>query len=159
MDTAPDLAIRKAAADDAAGTLSCLSAAFAPFRAQYTPLAFADTVLTEHALSLRMQQMHVLVASVSGSVVGTVAGIGQGKEGHLRGMAVLPEYHGLGLAARLLSEIEGWLREQGCDRVTLDTTLPLKAAIRFYEKNGYSRSGTIYDFFGMPLIEYVKRLV
>lgn len=26
----------------------------------------------------------------------------------------------------------------------------------FYEKHGYRRSGTIRDFFGMPLFEYVK---
>jgi len=65
---------------------------------------------------------------------------------------------GAGVAANLLGSIENWLRSHGCREVTLDTTMPLKAAIKFYEKNGYHRSGTISDFFGMPLIEYVKRL-
>jgi GNAT superfamily N-acetyltransferase len=154
-----DLVIRQAATDDTGAILGCLASAFEPYRAQYTPPAFADTVLTESTLQLRMKQMHVLVATVSGHLVGTVAGACQGEDAHLRGMAVLPECRGLGVAVRLLGEIEEWTRAQGCRRITLDTTLPLQAAIRFYEKNGYSRSGTIYDFFGMPLIEYFKNLV
>jgi len=71
---------------------------------------------------------------------------------------VLPELRGTGVAGQLLSAIETWLREQGCKRVTLNTTLPLQAAMRFYEKNGYVRSGTTSDFFGMALVEYVKAL-
>jgi hypothetical protein len=31
-------------------------------------------------------------------------------------------------------------------------------AIRFYERNGYAHSGKVFDFFGMPLHEYVKQL-
>jgi hypothetical protein len=30
--------------------------------------------------------------------------------------------------------------------------------MRFYEREGYRRSGTVTDFFGMPLFEYVKIL-
>jgi len=29
--------------------------------------------------------------------------------------------------------------------------------MRFYEKHGYRRSGKVSDFFGMPLVEYVKQ--
>jgi len=42
--------------------------------------------------------------------------------------------------------------------VTLDTTAPLAHAIHFYEINGYSATGRIGDFFGMPLYEYAKPL-
>ena len=72
-------------------------------------------------------------------------------------MAVLPELRGSGLAAALLTEIEMWLKNHGCKRITLDTTLPLNAAIKFYENNGYKRSGRLEDFFDMPLVEYVKQ--
>jgi GNAT superfamily N-acetyltransferase len=102
--------------------------------------------------------MHVLVASWESRIVGTVAGVCDGHEGRLRGMAVLPEWTRTGLAARLLLAIEFWLQEHGCCRVTLDTTLPLKHAMRFYEKSGYVRSGKHADFFGMPLVQYVKKL-
>jgi hypothetical protein len=42
--------------------------------------------------------------------------------------------------------------------VSLDTTEPLRRAMRFYERNGYQRSGKVTDFFGMTLIEYIKEL-
>ena len=80
------------------------------------------------------------------------------EEGHIRGMAVVAEWQGCGLAAQLLQAAESELRSQGCHRVTLDTTEPLERAMRFYGKNGYRRSGKVDNFFGMPLIEYVKNL-
>lgn len=88
---------------------------------------------------------------------GTVARklAGQG-EGHLRGMAVLPRSQGHGVAEQLLAAIESYLWSQGCTRITLDTTEPLKRAARFYERNGYKLSGKVMDFFGMPLVEYIK---
>lgn len=150
--------IRMADASDAAAILSCLAVAFAPYRAQYTPAAYEDTVLTPETVELRLGQMHVFVAMAADKVVGTVAGAKAGEEGHLRGMAVLPEWHGRGVAESLLRGIESWLGSQECARITLDTTLPLKSAMKFYEKNGYRRSGKVSDFFGMPLVEYVKEL-
>jgi hypothetical protein len=36
--------------------------------------------------------------------------------------------------------------------------VPLDRARKFYEKNGYTRTGDVGDFFGMALIEYVKQL-
>jgi GNAT superfamily N-acetyltransferase len=150
--------IRSAGYDDAAAISKCLAAAFAPYRAEYTPAAFADTVPTGAAMHLRLRQMHVLVATVAGNVVGTISATTHAEHGHLRGMAVLPEWRGLGIAAKLLAAIETWLRSRGCRRITLDTTLPLEPAMKFYEKHGYHRSENIADFFGMPLLEYVKQL-
>jgi GNAT superfamily N-acetyltransferase len=124
----------------------------------YTPEAYADTVLNEASLAERLQRMHVLVASSTEQIAGTIAASLADGVGHLRGMAILPECRGKGLAAALLATIEGWLNGHGCKRVTLNTTLPLQAAIKFYEKNGYTRSGRTADFFGMPLVEYVKEL-
>ena len=51
-----------------------------------------------------------------------------------------------------------WLRSNGCRCVTLDTTLPLQAAMSFYQKHGYRRSGKVTDFFSMPLLEFVKEI-
>jgi GNAT superfamily N-acetyltransferase len=158
MDSTADIEIHPAGREDTAAILKCLAAAFAPYRTQYTQAAFADTVLSDETVHLRLQQMQVLVATVVEAVVGTISGMSSAEEGHLRGMAVLPEWHGRGVAAKLLAAIENHLRSLGCERITLDTTLPLEPAMRFYEKNGYHRSGNISDFFGMPLIEYVKRL-
>ena len=150
--------IRRATSEDEPGILHCLAAAFEPYQRDYTPQGFADTVLDPHSVRDRIQKMHIVVAVANSIVIGTIAGACQDVEGHLRGMAVMPEWRGTGVAAELLIGIESWLAEKGCRRVTLDTTLPLKAAMRFYEKNGYVRSGRVSDFFGMPLIEYAKEL-
>ncbi len=141
--------------------LNCLRAAFEPYRESYTPGAYVDTVLTAETVRSRMEQMAVFVAKdAGGRVVGTIASqvVGNG-EGHLRGMAVLPELRGAGLAQRLLKAAEEELRRMGCEMVTLDTTEPLKRAMRFYEKNGYRATGRVQEFFGMPLYEYSKELV
>lgn len=152
------ISIRKAGSEDAPGVLACLHEAFAEFRNRYTPEGFLDTVLTADALRERLETMSVLVAVDSANrVVGTIAcGVISQEEGHLRGMAVLPSMRGNGIAAQLLSKSEEELRRQKCTRITLDTTEPLQRAMRFYEKNGYRRSGKVSDFFGMPLIEYQK---
>ena len=160
--------IRSAVEGDQSGILNCLAVAFEPYRKDYTPGAFADTVLDRTTLGERLREMHVLLATSEAStsesetsetkIIGTVAGLVSGNEGHLRGMAVLPELQSTGVAGQLLRAIEAWLREQGCNRTTLDTTLPLTAAMHFYGKRGYVRSGRTRDFFGMTLVEYVKPL-
>lgn len=160
MGTRTDaIEIREANAGDVEGVLACLRAAFAIYKDLYTPSAFADTVLDHDLLEVRMRRMHVLVAKSEAQVIGTISGmLGEDGEGHLRGMAVLPSYHRSGVATQLLSAIERWLKTNGCEQVTLDTTLPLQPAMKFYEKAGYRRSGRTKDFFGMQLIEYAKNL-
>jgi len=104
--------------------------------------------------------MTVLVAvDAQDNVAGTIAGVAvSSSESYLRGMAVPPEGHGRGVRQRLLQAMEKHLIGGGCTRVSLDTTEPLQRAMRFYEKNGFERTGKVTDFFGMPLIEYVKHL-
>ena len=152
--------IRRARPSDIDGILACLHAAFAPHQNSYIPAAYADTVLTSDTLSLRLQSMSIFVAlSAIGEIIGTIAcNAASVDEGHLRGMAVLPDWQGRGVASALLKCAEAELRSHGCRQVTLDTTAPLLRAARFYEKNGYCRTGTVTDFFGMPLYEYARQL-
>jgi N-acetylglutamate synthase-like GNAT family acetyltransferase len=152
--------IRQATLDDADDVLACLAEAFAPYRTSYTTDGFLDTILTSELLQRRMESMAVLVAEDKpGMIIGTVAcgKTGEG-EGHLRGMAVRSAWQGAGVAQTLLERAELQLRAQGCSRVTLDTTLPLERSMRFYEKNGYRRTGKVAAFFGMALIEYEKAI-
>jgi len=153
--------IRRAKPADADAILRCLSVAFEPYREQYSVEGFRDTTLTSETIGHRMRDMVLLVAcTASGDVVGTIAWqLVDREEGHIRGMAVLPEFQSRGVAQKLLGMVERELQDQGCSRVTLDTTAPLQRAIHFYEKNGYRRSGKVGDFFGMPLYEYVKDLL
>jgi predicted N-acetyltransferase YhbS len=65
--------------------------------------------------------MCVFVAEFNGGVIGTVACKKVNtNEGHLRGMAVLPEWQRSAVAEALLGAAEEKLRRQGCARVTLD---------------------------------------
>jgi ribosomal protein S18 acetylase RimI-like enzyme len=102
--------------------------------------------------------MCVFVAVAGEDIVGTIGCKIDGREGHLRGMAVLPEWQGEGVALGLLRAAEGELQARGCDHVTLDTTEPLRRAVRFYEKHGFKATGRVSDFFGMKLFEYSKPL-
>jgi ribosomal protein S18 acetylase RimI-like enzyme len=151
--------IRLAQQEEAEQITSCLALAFEAFRSQYTSEAFKDTVLSPEAVRTRMGSMRVYVA-VAGEtmVVGTLAAAASGEEGHLRGIAVRPEWQGRGIAEQLLTRAESDLKAAGCRRVTLDTTLPLQRATRFYARSGFVRSGQVVDFFGMPLHEFVKQL-
>jgi L-methionine (R)-S-oxide reductase len=150
--------IRKATTDDCHGILECLASAFAPFRDSYTPKGFLDTVLSPETVQQRLRDMAIFVAVRNdGSVIGTVAyKVEHAGEGHLRGMAVSPEWQGSHVAAELLARAEDELRNAGCSTITLDTTQPLRRAVRFYEKHGFQATGRIGDFFGMPLFEYRK---
>lgn len=152
------LSIRTATATDADGILKCLHSAFQEFRSSYTTGAFLDTVLTPETIRKRLEAMHVFVAvNDADQVVGTIAfQVVDKDEGHIRGMAVMPGWQGTGVAAQLLRTAESHLQQSDCGRVALDTTAPLRRAIRFYERNGFRPSGKVTDFFGMPLFEYVK---
>jgi len=161
MTPTPAIKIRPAVEADGLAILACLTQAFAPYRNYYSAEAFLDTTLCPETLKYRMKNMLVLVAvnQSDGLVVGTVAcNVVNPSEGHLRGMAVLANWQGAGIARQLLRHAEAELRLRKCSRVTLDTTEPLKRAIQFYERHGYRPSGKIGDFYGMPLFEYEKEL-
>ena len=151
--------VRRATLADASGILTCLHAAFAPYESSYTAEAYAHTILGPETLFNRLQEMSIFVAvnGSSGGIIGTIAChvLGSG-DGHLRGMAVLPDWQGSGIAHRLLESVEFELRACGCRQITLDTTAPLQRAVSFYTKNGYRATGRVTDFFGMPLFEYAK---
>lgn len=152
--------MRAATLADAPAILACLNEAFEPFRALYTPGAFADTVLTPETLALRFNAMTILVAvTAEGAVAGTIAAsVEENREGHLRGMAVRTAWQGSGLAAELLTAAESLLAARGCLRITLDTTAPLTRAIAFYSRRGYASTGRVQNFYGMPLYEYARIL-
>jgi GNAT superfamily N-acetyltransferase len=151
--------IRVAEFTDAEAIADCLRSAFAQHRVEYTPEAYADTVLDSDAVLRRLREMLLFVAVSDRRIVGTIGCVANGDEGHLRGMAVLPDWLGTGVALALLQSAEAALKKHGCGYITLDTTAPLMRAVRFYAKNGYSASGRVADFFGMPLYEYRKLLL
>src|SRR5207247_9318070 len=88
------VAVRRATAGDADGILDCLQTAFEPYRQRYTPEGFKDTVLGPDTVHERLHSMSVFVAVTdAGAVVGTIGWqIISPEEGHLGGMAAMPEW-------------------------------------------------------------------
>jgi ribosomal protein S18 acetylase RimI-like enzyme len=152
--------IRPALISDSDEIHQCLRGAFAHFLDSYSREAFLDTVPTVESIRDRFNYMSLFVAEDGErKVIGTIAYyLKSPHEGYIRGMAVIPEWQGKGIAQGLLQTAEEEVRRRGCSRVSLDTTDPLQRAIRFYEKQGYRRTGAIEDFFGMPLHEFTKEL-
>ncbi len=59
----------------------------------------------------------------------------------IKRMYVREKFRGRGIAARLLEAVENFAREQGYERIYLDTANEMVAAARLYERNGYERCG------------------
>ncbi|HKO22621.1 MAG TPA: GNAT family N-acetyltransferase [Candidatus Eisenbacteria bacterium] len=156
----PNFEIRRAEQADAPAIHRCLTAAFDPYRSQYTEGAFGDTVPSPAGIEGRLRDMTLFVASaLDGAIVGTIAcqDVGRGL-GHLRGMAVDPGWQGLGIADALIKAAEDELRRVGFRRVNLHTTQPLARAQRFYARHGFRLTGDVEDFFGMEIAEHAKDL-
>ena len=87
----PPPAIRRAGDGDADAILRCLSEAFEPYRSQYTPDAWTDTVQTVETVRARLETTAVFVAlDDGGEVIGTIGGsVAGGGEGHIRGICLL----------------------------------------------------------------------
>ena len=49
-------------------------------------------------------------------------------------LVVLPEYRGMKLGLKVVSEAETWIRELGFKKIIIDSRIE---AVGFYEKNGY----------------------
>ena len=102
MAPTPASKIQPAVEADGHAVLACLAQAFAPYRQYYSAEAFLNTTLCLETLKYRMKNMLVLVAvnQSDGLIVGTVAyNVVNPEEGHLRGMAVLADWHCLATAA------------------------------------------------------------
>lgn len=151
--------IRHAREADIRGILDCLRSAFAPFAQDYSEAALRDTIMDSASLRARMTRMSVFIAELHDRIVGTVAAAAiDGEQGHLRGMAVLPSCEHAGVGRRLVRRALDELTVSGCRQATLGTTAVLVRAAKFYEFAGFTKTGRVSDFFGMPLFEYARPL-
>ena len=81
------------------------------------------------------------------------------KEGHIRGMAVIPNRQGKNSPAiALLRIVEEDAKSEGCTLLTLDTTAILERAQSFYRKCGFKKTGKTGDFFGSTIYEFAKEI-
>ncbi|MFX1428485.1 MAG: GNAT family N-acetyltransferase [Promethearchaeota archaeon] len=153
--------IRKAEIKDAKGIHEVILAAFEQYRYFYSPEGFADTVMSEKIAVERIKDMTIFIAvNQNGEIIGTIGWKRVNREeGHIRGMAVHPNYQGKeSPATDLLKMVEKDARSQGCSFLTLDTTEVLERAQNFYRKNGFTKTDKTGDFFGATIFEFKKIL-
>lgn len=67
----------------------------------------------------------------------------------IKRMYVVPEWRGKGVAALVLTELEGWASELGFARCVLETGLRMPDAVAFYTKNGFSRTPNFGQYVGI----------
>lgn len=93
----------------------------------------------EIAAMVEQPGMIVVVAEQEGNVAGfAIAYPMRGKRGHIITIDVLEQHRKCGLGTRLMEEVHNRLLAAGMRRVTLETAVDNAAAIRFYEKLGYT---------------------
>lgn len=87
-----------------------------------------------------------LVARLHGEPVGCAGlKLPSGAPAEIKRLWVCPRARGLGLARRLLAELEERAARHGCDLVRLDTNRALEAATRLYRDSGYTEVPAFND--------------
>ncbi len=71
-------------------------------------------------------------------------------EAYITNIAVLPAYRGQGIGGKLLRAAAEGAKKRGCAFITLEVRESNKAAIRLYEKNGFSVAGMRKNFYSSP---------
>ena len=95
---------------------------------------------------LRAPRGLFLVARLHGGPVGCAGlKLPPGSPAEIKRLWVSPRSRGLGLARRLLSELETRAARHGSDRVRLDTNRALTAATRLYRDSGYTEVPAFND--------------
>jgi len=102
-------------------------------------------------------------ADTTNKIVGFVGGTvrnGSGHDAHISGIAVEKEHRRRGIGTRLLTTVEREFRADGFGKVTLEVRKSNRAAINFYEKQGYKRLYFVTGYYadGEDAIVCEKRL-
>jgi GNAT superfamily N-acetyltransferase len=58
-------------------------------------------------------------------------------------LAVQADYRNRGIGGRLMGAVEQWARDRGAELILTDTNLRSPEAVRFYEKQGYTRQSVV----------------
>jgi ribosomal protein S18 acetylase RimI-like enzyme len=77
------------------------------------------------------------VAEEDGRIVGSAMGGWDGRRGWLYHVAVAPSHRRTGLATRLVTGVEGRLRELGCPRALVSVEAANDTALAFWLARGY----------------------
>ena len=74
-------------------------------------------------------------------------------------MFVLPKARGTGVAEGILSELSHLARSRDVSKIKLETSQKFKAAVRFYEKNGFTACSQFGSYIDGPMNYYMEKTV
>lgn len=77
----------------------------------------------------------------------------------LKRMYVKPDYRGLGIADKILDEIEKWICEKGISKLVLETGLKQVEAISFYTRLGYIKTDNYGQYIGNPNSVCMEKII
>ena len=98
---------------------------------------------------------------ILGFVIVELAGRSKERHGYCVTLDVAPTQRGRGIGEALLRAGERWVGENGGSHVKLHVWVQNEAAIRFYERLGYSLQGSVPEFYGgvgMDALVYSRQL-
>jgi ribosomal protein S18 acetylase RimI-like enzyme len=102
-----------------------------------------------------------LVAKVDGEIAGFIIGrvelIRNQPVGHIMTIDVLPCYRRLGVAKRLMAEVEALFRDWGAEECRLEVRVDNDAALSLYLKLGYRKVGFLENYYESAHGFYLKK--
>jgi len=143
-----DFNIRKALVNDRAYLLSLEQKVIEAERPYNATLKSKDAVYYDLTSLLIDDASHLVVAEANGQIIGTgyaqvrdsKKSLQHSKHSYLGFMYVDPEFRGLGINKLIMENLMAWSKEQGILDFYLDVYDENSAAIRAYEKVGFSKS-------------------
>jgi GNAT superfamily N-acetyltransferase len=165
------LSFRPAAPDDAELIAAAVARGFEGYR-EFAPAGWERPLVEREAELVRVALADsgswCAIAEAGGVMAGhsffapAAAGARASEEpglAHLRGLFVEPEWWGSGLARELHSMAIGEAARRGWHAMRLFTPEGNARARRFYEREGWTRTGATFELAnGLPTVEYRRAL-
>lgn len=87
-----------------------------------------------------------LVAEADGCLIGSVIGAFDGRRGFIYHLAVAASFRGIGVASRLMDEVEARLRARGCLKCFLLVKNDNTEAEIYYQHHGWKNMDSVHIF-------------
>jgi len=104
-----------------------------------------------------------LVAKIQGQIVGFIIGAIEAVQeqlvGHILTIDVATQYRRVGVAERLMRELEGMYRQKGIGEVLLEVRESNDAARALYGKLGYNVVSRLENYYGNAHGLYLKKML
>ena len=125
---------------------------------------FANEAFSKQQLRILLSSYNSekLVASVDNNLIGFIIGRIELSDrklvGHIMTIDVLPAYRRIGIAEKLMMEMEDIFRRKGSVESRLEVRKGNVAAIRLYEKLGYENVALLENYYGKMHGYYLRKV-